>query len=107
MSILVETSEWGMDYVQSVVPSNPVKYMTWLDTTDPLDCKHKIYNGSYWMNLDSDVVAASGDVGIFGGGTTGSYVNTIEQVTISSAGNATDFGDLTEGKSGLTATSNA
>ena len=49
-----------------------------------------------------------GYVGIFGGGYDGSArVNTIDYVTISSPGNATDFGDLTVARTGLAATSNA
>ena len=44
--------------------------------------------------------------GIFGGGYSGSYENTIDYVTISSPGNATDFGDLTVARRYLAATSN-
>ena len=103
MSILVETNKHGMDYAQGIPPSNPVRYMTWLDTSNSSNCLHKIYTGSRWINLD---LKYNGDKGIFGGGNTGSYVNTIEQVTISSSGNATDFGDLTESKRYPSATSN-
>lgn len=36
-------------------------------------------------------------IGLFGGGADGiDYINVIEQITISSTGNATDFGDLTQ-----------
>jgi hypothetical protein len=49
----------------------------------------------------------SGDTGIFGGGTnTTTNFNTIDSVTISSASNAIDFGDLTVVRSYLAATSN-
>ena len=47
-----------------------------------------------------------GYIGIFGGGYSGSYENTIDYVTISTPGNATDFGDLTVARNGLAATSN-
>ena len=52
------------------------------------------------------------DRGVFGGGSTntsawdGYDVNTIDYITISSPGNAQDFGDLTIARDGLTATSN-
>ena len=49
-----------------------------------------------------------GYVGIFGGGYDGSArINTIDYVTISTPGNATDFGDLTVARNRLAATSNA
>ena len=54
-------------------------------------------------------VAATGDgtYGIWGGGRTGNssttYVNTIDYVTIASAGNAADWGDLTISRWGLSA----
>lgn len=38
---------------------------------------------------------ASETRGLFGGGQTPTKINVIEFVTISTAGNATDFGDLT------------
>jgi hypothetical protein len=38
------------------------------------------------------------DRGIIGGGSTDATTNQIEYVTISSAGNSTDFGDLTIAK---------
>jgi hypothetical protein len=51
-------------------------------------------------------IQPEGDTGIFGGGYTGSYVNTIDKVTISSPSNATDFGDLTLSRRDLSSTSN-
>ena len=42
--------------------------------------------------------------GFFGGGNTGSNVDTIDQIIIQSAGNATDFGDLAQGKNGMAST---
>ena len=56
-----------------------------------------------------DKISASqmyGAYGVFGGGATpGAYVNTLDYITISTPGNATDFGDLTEARNGLAATS--
>ena len=48
-----------------------------------------------------------GDRGIFAAGYNGSHLNTIDYITISSTGNATDFGDTITGKSGRAACSNA
>ena len=46
-----------------------------------------------------------GDRGVFGGGRNPLYTSTIDYITISTPGNATDFGDLTEGRDSLAATS--
>ena len=48
----------------------------------------------------------TGDRGVFGGGYSGEYQNCIDYITISSLGNAIDFGDFTRPKSGSKATSN-
>ena len=50
-----------------------------------------------------------GPRGLFGGGATGSsqYSNVIDYVTMASAGNATDFGDLTEARQFVAGLSNA
>ena len=50
--------------------------------------------------------ASSSTRGIFGGGYTGSRVNTMDYVTIASTGNATDFGDFTEARDGAAGISN-
>jgi len=44
--------------------------------------------------------------GVFAGGRAPGYVNTIDYVTISTTGNALDFGDLTQGRSYLGGVSN-
>ena len=63
-----------------------------------------------WSLAEAETYTAAGlwpiagntvPIGLFAGGQTGStptVVNTIDQVTISTLGNATDFGDLTEAK---------
>ena len=43
---------------------------------------------------------------MFGGGTDGSNSNVIDYITISSTGNATDFGNLSTARNSLAATSN-
>jgi len=45
-------------------------------------------------NIDSVYYAPLGDRGVFAGGHDGSVINTIEYITISTPGNAQDFGDL-------------
>ena len=57
-----------------------------------------------------DLAATSdGSRGVFGGGVDPgpgpAYYNTIDYITISTPGNATDFGDLTQGRHYLAATS--
>jgi hypothetical protein len=52
-----------------------------------------------WVNLttDSPDIQTGGARGVFGGGYVAPLsVNTIDFITISSTGNATDFGDLTQ-----------
>ena len=44
---------------------------------------------------------------VFAGGVYAVYTNVIEYVTITSAGNASDFGDLSQAKVQAAATSNA
>ena len=47
---------------------------------------------------DFGAVDAASARGLFGGGRTPSYLNTIDYVTISTTGNAQDFGDLTQAR---------
>lgn len=57
-----------------------------------------------WMGEKAGLtIPTSSSRGLFGGGYTGSYSNVIDYVTIESAGNATDFGDLSLARSGLAA----
>ena len=67
--------------------------------------KLEYFNGLQWLEMEAfnnelGVSGALGNRGLFGGGrlsapAAGTYVNTIDYITISSTGNATDFGDLT------------
>lgn len=43
----------------------------------------------------------SGDIGLFGGGDTGTYTNVISYISIATTGNAIDFGDLTVSRADL------
>jgi len=47
---------------------------------------------------DFGAVDAASARGVFGGGRTPSYLNTIDYITISTTGNAQDFGDLTQAR---------
>jgi hypothetical protein len=80
--------------------------------------KLEFYAQDQWweMVIDTPALAVSsnseaGARGVFGGGVTltpaATRLNVIEYITISSTGNVVDFGDLSVGKSGLTACSNS
>mgnify|MGYP001207269123 CR=1 FL=1 len=58
--------------------------------------KLEIYNGEAWFEIDatSPEEQTGGARGLFGGGNTPTYFNNIQFVTISTTGNAVDFGDL-------------
>jgi hypothetical protein len=65
-------------------------------------------NGAIAYNNVTPSYSVIGDLMVIGGGNTAStsYVNTIETITISSLGNASDFGDLTLARRFLAAASN-
>ena len=79
------------------IPTGAVRYNT--DSN-----KMEVYIGSTWMEVSVSTPTLDGGArGLFAGGAKdpsagNPSVNTIDFVTISSAGNATDFGDLTESK---------
>ena len=54
------------------------------------------FNGDIWMQIHtfSTVPLDGGHRGLFAGGGTPSYLNAIDYITISTAGNSQDFGDL-------------
>ena len=67
--------------------------------------KVELYDGNQWTEVQSSRPDLNGGArGLFGGGVNPSAnVNTIDYVTISSTGNATDFGDTTAARRGITA----
>ena len=74
--------------------------------------KLEYFDGLQWLELEAfnvelGVNGALGNRGLFGGGLTPTRVNTINFITISSTGNATDFGDLTQARQGLAACSSS
>ena len=61
--------------------------------------KVELWDGSQWVEVQSSRPDLNGGArGVFGGGITPTIINTIEYITISSTGNAIDFGDLSSGK---------
>ena len=81
--------------VPQPIPTGAVRYNT---DTDRME----VYIGSTWMEVSvstpnlGDTQSPAGARGLFFGGreSPGTILNTIDYVTISSAGNAIDFGDL-------------
>ena len=74
--------------------------------------KLEFYAQSEWWNMVTDTPNLNGGArGVFGGGVTltptVTRLNVIEYITISSTGNVVDFGDLSVGKSGLSACSSS
>ena len=69
--------------------------------------KLEIYNGEAWFEIDatSPELQTGGTRGLFAGGQQESpsytLTNFIDFVVIATTGNATDFGDLTEARRGL------
>jgi hypothetical protein len=61
--------------------------------------KVELYDGSQWTEVQSSRPDLNGGArGVFGGGYIApAFINTIQYITISSTGNATDFGDLLYG----------
>ena len=58
--------------------------------------KLEFYAQDQWWEMATDVPTLDGGArGLFGGGYTPTAVNTIDYITIESAGNAINFGDLT------------
>jgi hypothetical protein len=60
------------------------------------------FDGLQWLEMEAfnneiGQAGALGNRGVFGGGATPTIVNTIEYITISTLGNALDFGDLNGG----------
>ena len=51
--------------------------------------------------LLGQVLQGPAPIGLFAGGYTGAYSNVIDSVNISTVGNATDFGDLTQARDRL------
>ena len=93
--------------VGSSAPDSPSNADTWWDTGND---KYYVYVDDTWREYSIPAVASYyGDRGLrFGGYDTGvDHSNVIDYWDITSAGNATDFGDLTQKRSYITSCSNA
>ena len=84
----------------SEIPRGAIRFNT--DSNKP-----ELWDGSQWaeFQLSTPNLGESGDTqpgarGVFGGGYAPTLVNTLEYITISSTGNARDFGDLTRTNTG-------
>ena len=85
-------------------PSNPNNGDAWLDTANNI---YKVYINNEWKDWFGTSVAPftwGGDRGLFGGGYASGFRNEIDYVDITSAGNATDFGNLTSTRNGVSVT---
>ena len=65
-----------------------------------------IATGFKFQGLDV-TLSLTGDIGLFFGGHTGSYSDTIQYITITSTGNSIDFGNLTAAKNNSAAVSSS
>ena len=78
-----------MSIIPESVPTGAIRYNT---DSNKMEC----FNGTKWMQIAvSSPDLNGGGRGLNMAGT--NYVNVIDYVTISTAGNATDFGDLITG----------
>ena len=85
-------------------PSSPNNGDTWWDTDNDI---YKVYMNNEWKDWLGTTAAAftwGGDRGTFAGGYSSSFQNVIDYVNVTSAGNASDFGDLTVARNGVSAT---
>lgn len=82
-------------------PTN-LQYVTIASTGNAVD-----FNGNFTQSRSDLVGFASPTRGIFAGGFTPTIVNTVDFITISTLGNAADFGDLTVARMGMDGCSNS
>ena len=91
-----EGSQGTMDYI--TMANTPLSNATTFGT---------LTSGSYSMANGLISNGTRGVFGIGGGTSSGGYNNIIEYITIATTGNSTDFGNLTEGRSGQGQSSSA
>ena len=86
-----------MSIIPVEVPTGAIRYNT---DSNKMEC----YNGTKWMQIAvSSPDLDGGSRGLFMGGENPTRLNTIDYVTIATAGNATDFGNLTVARTVATA----
>ncbi len=85
-------------------PSSPSNGDAWWDSDNDI---YKVYMNNEWKDWLGTTAAAftwGGDRGVFAGGYSGGFKNEIDYVNITSAGNASDFGNLTDARNGVSGT---
>jgi hypothetical protein len=82
-------------------PTN-LQYVTIASTGNAVD-----FNGNFTQSRSDLAGFASPTRGVFAGGFTPTIVNTVDFITISTLGNAADFGDLTVARMGMDGCSNS
>jgi|TARA_Y100000033_G_scaffold42030_1_gene42845 hypothetical protein len=88
-------------------PSSPSNGDTWWDSDNDI---YKVYMNNEWkdwLGTSTPAFGWGGDRGITAAGDGASTYNTIDYFDITSAGNATDFGDTSSGANKVAAISNA
>jgi len=102
--IVLKESDWSIES-NTVISGSGAYEIDGLEVGDKLVFGR---NEDGWIEgyggVSGEEYSAGGDRGIFGGGA--ASTNVIEYITISTTGDATNFGDLTLGRSDLAATSN-
>ena len=90
--------------VGATAPNSPSNGDTWWNTDN--DSFHVYIDGGWkaWLGDTYSTFSWGGDRGTFAGGYSSSFQNVIDYVNITSAGNASDFGDLTSARNGVAAT---
>ena len=86
-------------------PEEPTPVGAFRFNTDSL--KLEYYDGNQWVNVttDSPEQNTGAPRGLFGGGNTPTYFNNIQFISISTTGNAADFGDLPTKGNGMSGVS--
>lgn len=100
--IIINDSNWSVETTQSgIIGSFDINTVFGKKT---IVARNDLGNITAFGNIDP--IQFGGDRGVFGGGNTGSYTNTIFYVTISTIGDTSDFGDLTTSRHAPASTSN-
>ncbi len=107
MGLITDYNRGGFTYIQATSPPGDAELGdTWFNTTTGTIF---IHNGTQWIegfDLYVEPPPSPGDRAIFGGGYAGGDTNVLDYITITSTGNAADFGDLTTTRRHHSATSN-
>ena len=80
-------------------PSSPSNGDTWWNTDNDIYHVYMITNGKTWLGDTYSTFSWGGDRGVFANGyENGNFRNDIDYFDITTAGNATDFGDTSSRK---------